>query len=238
MTSTVQRPAGEWSIECARCTLLTVIRKRFLFRGTIQGVGFRPAIYRLAVSLGLPGFVQNRRSEVVAEVQGDEEAPGAFRVPARRLPSSCRAHRMPSRRRVIEPRTDENGFQIVESAADVYAFPPIPPDLPVCADCARELLDPAQPPVPLPLHHLHPVRPAVLDRASARPSTGRTPRCSLSRSARRARPSTRTRRTGGSTPRRTRAPRAAPRLACIDAGGRPPGRRSARRGRQPHSRRE
>ncbi|HEY9593578.1 MAG TPA: acylphosphatase, partial [Spirochaetia bacterium] len=45
---------------------------RFVFKGTVQGVGFRPAVYRHAVSLGLSGFVQNRRSAVVAEVQGDD----------------------------------------------------------------------------------------------------------------------------------------------------------------------
>jgi hydrogenase maturation protein HypF len=53
-------------------------RRRFTFRGTVQGVGFRPSVYRLAVSLQLSGFVQNRRSEVVAEVQGDEDKVSRF----------------------------------------------------------------------------------------------------------------------------------------------------------------
>jgi hydrogenase maturation protein HypF len=122
--------------------LLTVIRKRFSFRGTIQGVGFRPAMYRLAASLGLLGFVQNRRSEVVAEVQGTEEAVGRFAAQlSGSLPPAARIESVTST--LIETRADEDRFRIVPSAADLFSFPPIPPDLPVCADCARELLDPS-----------------------------------------------------------------------------------------------
>lgn len=133
-------PCRGWSIESPGCTLLTVIRKRFIFRGTIQGVGFRPAIYRLADSLGLGGFVQNRKSEVVAEVQGGEDAVGRFAsLLTASLPPAARVESVATAQ--IDERADEIRFQIVESATDTYAFPPIPPDLPVCADCARELLD-------------------------------------------------------------------------------------------------
>jgi len=119
-----------------------VIRKRFFFRGTIQGVGFRPAVYRLAASLGLLGFVQNRRSEVVAEVQGAEEAVGRFAaLLTGSLPPAARIESVTST--LIDARADENRFQIVESAADIFSFPPIPPDLPLCEECARELLDPS-----------------------------------------------------------------------------------------------
>ncbi|MFI5368579.1 MAG: Sua5/YciO/YrdC/YwlC family protein, partial [Spirochaetia bacterium] len=119
-----------------------MIRKRFFFRGTIQGVGFRPAIYRLAASLGLLGFVQNRRSEVVAEVQGAEDAVGRFAARlAGSLPPAARIESVTST--LIETRADEDRFRIVPSAADLFSFPPIPPDLPVCAECARELLDPS-----------------------------------------------------------------------------------------------
>ncbi len=119
-----------------------MIRKRFFFRGTIQGVGFRPAVYRLAASLGLLGFVQNRRSEVVAEVQGAEEAVGRFAaLLTGSLPPAARIESVTST--LIDARADENRFQIVESAADIFSFPPIPPDLPLCEECARELLDPS-----------------------------------------------------------------------------------------------
>ena len=55
-----------------------MIRMRCIFRGIIQGVGFRPSVYRCAVSLGLTGFVRNQRSEVLAEVQGKPEAVEKF----------------------------------------------------------------------------------------------------------------------------------------------------------------
>ncbi len=117
------------------------MRKRFTFSGTIQGVGFRPAVYRLASSLDVTGFVQNRRSRVVAEVQGDARQVELFtsRLPASLPPAaeltSVEVEELP-------PVPAEGAFRIIESAVDLFAFPPIPPDLPLCADCARELLDP------------------------------------------------------------------------------------------------
>ncbi len=116
-------------------------RRRFVFRGTVQGVGFRPAVYRLAVSVQLSGFVQNRRSEVVAEVQGDEGRLSRFTARiAAALPPAARVDSMTEAS--VPLRDGETGFHILESGEDSYAFPPIPPDLPLCADCARELLAP------------------------------------------------------------------------------------------------
>ncbi|HVO40775.1 MAG TPA: carbamoyltransferase HypF [Spirochaetia bacterium] len=117
-----------------------VVRRRFEFRGTIQGVGFRPAVFRVAESLRLAGFVQNRRSEVIAEVQGAGAEVDRFLAELRaRLPGAAR---LESVREVPVPAVPEDtSFRIRESKADRFSFPPIPPDLPTCADCARELLD-------------------------------------------------------------------------------------------------
>ena len=118
-----------------------VVRARFTFRGTVQGVGFRPAVYRLAVSLGLDGFVQNRRSEVVAEVQGSEARVQRFAAEIRgALPGAARLESL--REQHVDTVEAEAGFHIIESGLDSFSFPPIPPDLPLCAACARELLDP------------------------------------------------------------------------------------------------
>ncbi len=118
-----------------------MLRRRLVFRGVIQGVGFRPAVFRLAVSRGLTGFVQNRRSEVVAEVQGPAGEVTAFEsTVTSRMPPAARVDRVDGS--TIPVRDDETGFSIAESAGDEYSFPPIPPDLPLCADCAREMLDP------------------------------------------------------------------------------------------------
>ncbi len=118
-----------------------MVRRRYIFRGTVQGVGFRPAIYRLATSAGLTGFVQNRRSEVVAEVQGAEDAVRRFStlIPSG-LPPAARIEKIAQSDVPLRP--EETGFFISASGQDAYAFPPIPPDLPPCPECTRELLTP------------------------------------------------------------------------------------------------
>lgn len=45
---------------------------KLIFRGIVQGVGFRPAVYRSAVKLGFNGYVQNNGSNVVVVIDGDE----------------------------------------------------------------------------------------------------------------------------------------------------------------------
>jgi hydrogenase maturation protein HypF len=118
-----------------------MVRKRFTFRGTVQGVGFRPAVYRLAVSMGLAGFVQNRRSEVIAEVQGDADSVSRFaREVTGAMPPAALVETISEASAAV--RADETTFRIAESGTDSYSFPPIPPDLPLCSDCARELLAP------------------------------------------------------------------------------------------------
>jgi len=103
-------------------------------------VGFRPAVYRCAVALGLTGFVQNRRSEVAAEVQGQEETIERFRkmfldtLPGAAVLESVKIED-------IGPVKEED-FRIIESSSSDYLFPPIPPDLSICEACTRELFDP------------------------------------------------------------------------------------------------
>ncbi|MEQ8203544.1 MAG: acylphosphatase, partial [Smithellaceae bacterium] len=53
-------------------------RVRFLFSGIVQGVGFRPFIYRQAVQNRLGGFVQNRPDGVLVEVEGAASAIDSF----------------------------------------------------------------------------------------------------------------------------------------------------------------
>jgi hydrogenase maturation protein HypF len=118
------------------------VRIRLRFRGVVQGVGFRPAVYRCAVSLGLAGFVQNRTSEVVAEIQGPRARVTAFSAAlAAALPGAARLDEMLEE--PVAPReAPEPGFVISESSGSDWEFPPIPPDLALCPDCRRELLDP------------------------------------------------------------------------------------------------
>lgn len=118
------------------------VRLRFVFRGAVQGVGFRPTVYRCAVELGLTGFVQNLRSEVAVEVQGSGPAVGRFgpRL-AEMLPAAARLDETESS--AMATVADEAVFRIAASASSAWLLPPVPPDLATCADCRRELFDPA-----------------------------------------------------------------------------------------------
>lgn len=118
-----------------------VARERYVFRGIIQGVGFRPTVYRCATRLGLTGFVQNRRSEVVAEIQGDVDSIGAFLDTLRDLlPAPAHIDGVTSE---SIAKQQEDGFRIVQSLTSAFIFPPIPPDLALCDECRSEVLDPA-----------------------------------------------------------------------------------------------
>src|ERR1035437_4244976 len=112
-------------------------------RGLVQGVGFRPFVWRLAAELGLEGSVINRAGQVEIVVSGSAEAVEAF---ARRLVADA-----PPRARVealevmetdrsIEPGA---GFSIEESEASASTERLFPPDIATCDDCLRELFDPA-----------------------------------------------------------------------------------------------
>ena len=71
------------------------IRLRVAFRGAVQGVGFRPFLYRLASELGLTGWVRNGPAGVTCEVEGPDEAVRSFlqRIP-HELPPRAAIHGM------------------------------------------------------------------------------------------------------------------------------------------------
>ncbi|HEY6523510.1 MAG TPA: carbamoyltransferase HypF [Solirubrobacteraceae bacterium] len=116
-------------------------RTRVRVSGTVQGVGFRPYVYRMAGELGLGGFVLNDAHGVLAEVEGDD---AAVRIFLRRL----RAEAPPLA--VVEDvsfqelaASGEAGFTIRESPHGEAPDAAVTPDTAVCADCRRELGDPA-----------------------------------------------------------------------------------------------
>ena len=115
-------------------------RLRVHVRGTVQGVGFRPFIYRLARDEGLAGWVRNDSSGVVIEVEGPTARVERFvaRLPAEAPPVSdiAEVHHL-----AVEA-TGEEGFRIVHSERLPDALAEIPPDLGLCDDCRREMLDP------------------------------------------------------------------------------------------------
>ncbi|WP_437841472.1 carbamoyltransferase HypF [Sorangium sp. So ce1153] len=106
-------------------------------QGVVQGVGFRPLVYRRASALGLGGWVRNRPGGVEIEVQGPERSLHAFVTGLICEPSApARVERIE-----IEPRAEEEAgpFQILGSEAASGARPSVPGDLAVCEACAREV---------------------------------------------------------------------------------------------------
>ena len=115
-------------------------RVRYLFYGMVQGVGFRPFIYRLAVKNHLTGFVQNRPEGVTVEVEGLPSIVDAFPDQIRReLPPLAHITKIEST--ILEIQNDQT-FVILESNAQGQADVHITPDAATCPDCLRELFDP------------------------------------------------------------------------------------------------
>jgi len=66
--------------------LHTITRKKLLVRGIVQGVGFRPFVYRLARTLTLTGYVRNSSEGVVVEIEGESAALDCFLQQLRSAP--------------------------------------------------------------------------------------------------------------------------------------------------------
>ena len=113
-------------------------RRRLRARGVVQGVGFRPFVYRLAREHGLGGYVLNDGDGVLIEVEGGEL--DRFAVELRsRAPALARVESLTSE--IVEP-LGEGEFSILESVASGHTAL-IPPDVATCGECLRELFDPA-----------------------------------------------------------------------------------------------
>ncbi|MGH9772214.1 MAG: carbamoyltransferase HypF [Candidatus Acidiferrales bacterium] len=112
-------------------------------RGVVQGVGFRPFVYRLAHKHGLRGWVLNGESGVEIHAEGGEAALEAF---VRGLSSDCPPAAEIESVEVVESEPEEFAeFSIRESERSGLPTVRISPDLPVCAACLAELFDPADP---------------------------------------------------------------------------------------------
>jgi hydrogenase maturation protein HypF len=121
-------------------TRAVVARKAIDITGIVQGVGFRPFVYRLAQECHLTGFVANTPAGVTIEIQGEPELLERFleRLPAEIPPLAKITSLLP---RDAEPQT-ETAFRIVSSRLDAPPKALISPDVAVCNDCLREMMNP------------------------------------------------------------------------------------------------
>ena len=115
-------------------------RLRLTVRGAVQGVGFRPFVFRLAEELALDGWVRNSAPGVFIEVEGRRSELESFRarlvtdLPPRAAIHGVEASWLDS--------AGHSGFQILDSVREGALSRLVLPDIAMCDDCRREILDP------------------------------------------------------------------------------------------------
>ena len=115
-----------------------ITRQRIFITGCVQGVGFRPGVYRLAKQLSLAGFVYNDTRGVTIELQGEQER---IVECLRRLQDKDK----PPLAEIISCRTvdidiveGEEQFVISESDSAGTAFSQVTADMAICGDCRAD----------------------------------------------------------------------------------------------------
>jgi hydrogenase maturation protein HypF len=114
--------------------------RRIRIQGTVQGVGFRPWVYRMARTAGVTGRVRNDSAGVTIEAFGAGEALDRFAETLKFPPPAARILACQSMAIAAEPALD---FEIVRSEPSAERRVSIPPDLATCPDCVAEIVDPA-----------------------------------------------------------------------------------------------
>ena len=119
---------------------IVIQRIRIVIQGAVQGVGFRPFVYRLACELGLPGWVLNSGQGLFVEAEGEKEALDSFllRLEKERPP---RAFIQSLEFSFIDP-AGFTGFEIRESDNSSDPVTLVLPDIAACPECIREIFDP------------------------------------------------------------------------------------------------
>jgi hydrogenase maturation protein HypF len=117
-----------------------IVRYRIKVKGVVQGVGFRPFVYQLALTHQLKGSVLNSSQGVIIEAEGEKEKVLSFIKNIRANPPSL------SRITAFEweelPPLGASSFVILKSEELAEREALIPPDVAICPDCARETNDP------------------------------------------------------------------------------------------------
>ena len=120
--------------------MMPSVSRHIHINGIVQGVGFRPFIYNLALNHNLNGWVRNSASGVDIEVTGALDDMDAFinaithSAPPLAVIDSIETHQ-------INPKEFVN-FEIIQSKNQKDDFIPVSPDMAICRDCSAELFDP------------------------------------------------------------------------------------------------
>jgi hydrogenase maturation protein HypF len=117
-----------------------IIGIRIHIRGIVQGVGFRPFVYNLALRQHLKGWVKNTSAGVDIEISGSKLAIDQF-LAALKAEIPPLAHIDQLDWSTVKPG-EYSDFKIIHSESIPNAFQPISPDMSICQDCINELFDP------------------------------------------------------------------------------------------------
>ena len=118
-----------------------IIRVTITVTGVVQGVGFRPFVFKAAQRFGISGFVRNEGGRVFIDASGRPADVGRFiREIKINPPPLSSVERVEVR--LEKTKIEYKGFSVVESRGVPGEGPGIPPDSALCEKCRRELLDP------------------------------------------------------------------------------------------------
>lgn len=118
----------------------TIARRHLHITGVVQGVGFRPFIYRLARCYGLSGFVRNGGDGVHIEIEGPQQAVNDF-IASCRTQSPPLAYIAHTDEETLTPHGDVTGFVVADSLGHADGAL-VPPDVAPCPACIAETQDP------------------------------------------------------------------------------------------------
>ena len=121
--------------------MVTMKTEKVLVEGIVQGVGFRPFVYRIATELELAGYVRNLGNVVEIIIQGSDEKIADFILKLQNeLPPIAKINNLETE----ELSDDEKyaDFTIKESSDSFSGTSVIPPDLAICDKCLEEINDP------------------------------------------------------------------------------------------------
>ncbi len=113
------------------------IRLRLRYTGAVQGVGFRPTVYRVATSMGLDGWVLNDADGVTVEVEGPPDRTAAFHDTL--VTSLPRLARIETFDVCPTDTVGPTGFEVRVTTDAVRREAMVPPDAVVCADCRHDM---------------------------------------------------------------------------------------------------
>lgn len=114
---------------------------RIAVKGIVQGVGFRPTVYRLADEHQIRGWIRNTSWGVEIHAEADDGALNAFcRALTDQAPPLAHIESVTSESAAY---TGHDAFAILKSEAQPGAYQLVSPDVATCPDCLRELFDPS-----------------------------------------------------------------------------------------------